>query len=179
MAQNGAHFSGEGHLIEAVVLGDPNKTVVPVVCDSEGRLIIDLNGSTIVIGTVDQGAQGTIPESWFVELTDGVNVIGTPAHPVNVTGSFTDNPATDANVTSVTVTTSSTVLIGPNPLRKGLVFQSKDSPVYYILGSTPATTSVYSYYVLKLNALEVNDFFGTVSAVVATGTASIQVTEKI
>jgi hypothetical protein len=55
MAENGAHFSGEGHLIEAVILGDPNKTVIPVVCDNVGRLIIDLSGGTIVIGTVDQG----------------------------------------------------------------------------------------------------------------------------
>jgi hypothetical protein len=45
-------YSGEGNLIEAVILNDPNKTVIPVVCDSEGRLIIDLNGSSITIGTV-------------------------------------------------------------------------------------------------------------------------------
>ena len=53
MPANGAHFSGQGHLIEAVVSGDPNNTVVPVVCDSQGRLIIDLSSSTITIGTVD------------------------------------------------------------------------------------------------------------------------------
>jgi hypothetical protein len=53
MPENGAHFSGEGHLIEAVILGDPNKTVIPVVCDSEGRLIIDLSSATITIGAVD------------------------------------------------------------------------------------------------------------------------------
>jgi hypothetical protein len=52
MPENGAHFSGQGHLIEAVILGDDNKTVIPVVCDSQGRLIIDLSGGSVVIGKV-------------------------------------------------------------------------------------------------------------------------------
>jgi hypothetical protein len=45
-------YSGEGNLIEAVILGDPTKTVIPVVCDSQGRLIIDLTGSSFTIGDV-------------------------------------------------------------------------------------------------------------------------------
>jgi len=53
MPENGAHFSGQGHLIEAVVDGDINKTVIPVLCDSDGRLLVDLSSSTITIGTVD------------------------------------------------------------------------------------------------------------------------------
>lgn len=52
MAENGAHFSGEGHLIEGQVEGDPNKTVVPVAVDSQGHLIIDLETSGITIGNV-------------------------------------------------------------------------------------------------------------------------------
>ncbi len=32
-------YSGEGFLIEAVVLNDPNKTVIPVVCDEQGQLL--------------------------------------------------------------------------------------------------------------------------------------------
>lgn len=87
MAENGAHFSGEGHLIEAVILGDPNKTVIPVVCDSQGRLIIDLSSATITIGEVDQGLPNTIANSWPVEITDGTNVIGTALHPIFTTGS--------------------------------------------------------------------------------------------
>lgn len=39
---------------------------------------------TIDIGKVDQGLQGTIAQSWFVELTDGTNVLGSAAHPVVV-----------------------------------------------------------------------------------------------
>jgi len=45
-------YSGEGNLIEAVVLSDVNKTVIPVVCDSQGRLIVDLGSGTSIIGTV-------------------------------------------------------------------------------------------------------------------------------
>lgn len=52
MPANGTHFSGEGHLIEAVILGDPNQTVTPIVCDAQGRLVIDLSSATIEIGEV-------------------------------------------------------------------------------------------------------------------------------
>lgn len=99
MAENGAHFSGEGHLIEAVIFGDPNKTVVPVVCDDQGRLIIDLSGSTITIGEVDQGLPNTLANAWPVEITDGINVLGTALHPINVSGTVTVVPsATGVNL---------------------------------------------------------------------------------
>lgn len=52
MPENGAHFSGQGHLIEAVVSGDPNKTVIPVICDASGRLLVDLSGAVVDIGIV-------------------------------------------------------------------------------------------------------------------------------
>lgn len=84
--ENGTHFSGEGHLIEAVIFGDPNKTVTPVVCDSEGRLIIDLSSTVIEIGTVDQGTPNTLSNGWSVKITDGTNVLGTAINPINTTG---------------------------------------------------------------------------------------------
>lgn len=96
MPENGAHFSGQGHLIEAVILGDINKTVIPVVCDSEGRLIIDLSSASITIGEVDQGLPNTIANSWPVEITNGVNVIGTTLHPIVTTGTVTITPSTTA-----------------------------------------------------------------------------------
>lgn len=69
MAENGAHFSGEGHLIEGEIEGDLNKTIRPIVCDADGHLIIDLDASTITIGTVDQGASGTDPWSIKIDQT--------------------------------------------------------------------------------------------------------------
>jgi hypothetical protein len=94
MPENGAHFSGQGHLIEAVILGDVNKTVIPVVCDSEGRLIIDLSSASITIGEVDQGLPNAIGNAWPVEITDGTNVLGTLLHPLTVTGEVSSKIAT-------------------------------------------------------------------------------------
>lgn len=95
MAENGAHFSGEGHLIEGEIEGHPNKEVRSIVCDEDGHLIIDLDASTITIGTVDQGASGTDP--WLVKIDQtGTNN--------NVDANVTNFPAsqavTEANVDS-------------------------------------------------------------------------------
>lgn len=46
-------YSGEGHLIEGQIEGDPNKKVIPVAVDSDGHLLIDLDASGITIGSVD------------------------------------------------------------------------------------------------------------------------------
>lgn len=82
-------YSGEGNLIEGQIEGDPNKTVIPVAVDSDGHLIIDLDASTITIGTVDQGASGTDP--WLVKIDqNGVNN--------NVDAAVTNFPA-NQNVT--------------------------------------------------------------------------------
>ena len=106
--------------------------------------------------TVDQGTGGSSP--WLVK----------------------EAQATDGTVSTVIVTTSSTLLLAANPARKGVVIQCKDTPLYVITSSASASTSNYSYYVLKLNALELKDtYIGPISAVVATGTASVQVTEQV
>jgi hypothetical protein len=129
----------------------------PLTVDAENRLYVNavLSSGSVDIGKVDQGNPGTTP--WPV----------------------VNEPSTDANITVVTVGTSSTQLLAPNLARKGIIIQCVGSPLFVILGSTAATTTIYSYYVLKLNALEIDNFFGTISAVVASGTATVQVTEKI
>jgi hypothetical protein len=94
MPNNDTHFSGEGHLIEAEIFGDINKTIRSVVCDDEGRLIIDLSSATIDIGTVDQGEPNPdLGDAWPVEITDGTSVLGTVAHPLNVTGTTAFSPS--------------------------------------------------------------------------------------
>jgi hypothetical protein len=127
----------------------------PLRVDVNENLKVTLAGSNVNIGIVTQGAAGA--QAWAV----------------------VNEPSTDANVISITVTTSSTLLLASNLNRKGIIIQSVNSPLFVILGSTSASTSVYSYYVLEFNALEIENFFGPVSAVVAAGTASVQVTEKI
>lgn len=117
MAENGTHFSGEGHLIEGQIEGDPNKTIVPVAVDSDGHLIIDLDASTITIGTVDQGSPNTTANAWPVKLVDagGVNVAavnGAGQVAVNV-GNFpvtqaVTGPLTDTQLRATPVPVSGT-----------------------------------------------------------------------
>lgn len=47
---------------------------------------VSISGTSPVSGTVtaDQGAANTAANSWPVEITDGTNTLGTPAHPIKV-----------------------------------------------------------------------------------------------
>lgn len=111
-------YSGEGNLIEGQIEGDPNKTVVPVAVDSDGHLIIDLDASSITIGTVNQGVPNTPANAWPVKLVDagGVNeaaVNGAGQVSVNV-GNFpatqvVTGPLTDAQLRATPVPVSGTV----------------------------------------------------------------------
>ena len=58
-----------------------------------------------MVAPVDQGNQGTIAESWFVELTNGTVVIGTVANPLYVQGTVTALQGTSPWVVSLTSTT--------------------------------------------------------------------------
>ena len=81
-------FSGEGKLIEAVIDGDPDKTVVPVVCDASGHLIVDTSGMSVITGAV------RIEDSSGLDLTSTSGALN-----VNVT----DFPATQSISGSVSV----------------------------------------------------------------------------
>jgi hypothetical protein len=61
--------------------------------------------TAIVADNVNQGNQGTIGQSWFVEMTDGTNVIGVVAHPVRVdpTGT-TAQPVTQGTAANLNAT---------------------------------------------------------------------------
>ena len=54
---------------------------LPLNLDSSGNIIVS---SIVGSPTVTQGTQGTAAEGWFVELTDGTNVLGTSGHPLYV-----------------------------------------------------------------------------------------------
>lgn len=119
-------------------------------------LLIDWGSPLGVEGASQPVTQGTMP--WITE----------------------EQPATDGNIATVVVGTSSTQLLAANPARKGAVIQCVTSPLYVITSSSPASIGSYTYYVLKLNALELNGTYrGPISAVVPSGTASVQVTEQV
>lgn len=134
MPSNDAHFSGEGHLIEAVIFGDTNKTVIPVVCDSNGKLLVDLDASSITIGKVDiQDTNGApllstagslntnvanFPVNQNVTVTNGAGAaavnIQDGGNSITVDGTVTTLPSGTQNVslvaTSVTQPVSGTVI---------------------------------------------------------------------
>lgn len=80
-------YSGEGSLIEGQVEGDPKKTVVPVAVDAAGHLIIDIESSSITIGSVDLNDGAGNPISSVGGSLD-----------VNVTNFPTTQAVTEANL---------------------------------------------------------------------------------
>ncbi len=157
-------YSGEGNLIEAVVLGDPNKTVIPVVCDSEGRLLIDLDGSAITLGRVE------------IEDTNGGALTSIDGSlNVNVTNSTGSEKSTDAVGTEEEVFQVKTALLALNTSRKGVIINTDSVPVDIWLGNT----SVPTYRLTPRSILEVDNFIGPVFGSVDSGSSTILVTEKI
>jgi hypothetical protein len=164
----------------ATAAGEFNTTVdcslFPV--EDVAALNVYLTSQGYQVNYAARNSEWTLNVGWE-EGTLSEEVVADQGSPGTIPWPVVESPSTDANVALVIVSTSSTQLLGTNLNRRGIIIQSKDSPLYVIVGSAPASTTVYSYYVLKLNALEIDNFFGPISAVVAAGSASVQVTEKI
>lgn len=90
------HFSGERSAIAADIFHDPDNTTRAVVCDSEGRLIVDTAGTVIVDGTV------RIEDSNGLALlsngSGSLNVDVTNIVPVSQSGIWTVNLATEPTI---------------------------------------------------------------------------------
>lgn len=66
------------------------------------------------IETTNQGNPNTLAEAWPVEITDGTNVLGTSAHPLEVAGTVTaTNPSVSA--TGAAVPADATMVGASNP----------------------------------------------------------------
>lgn len=147
-------YSGEGSLIEAVVLGDPNKTVVPVVCDAEGRLLIDLNGTTVSIGKVE------IEDSDGNSLTsvDGaLNVNVTNPEPIAVVITAAQQITTN-NLVSIDATSTPVLLLPENANRKALCIYNNSDVNMYIKFGTGVTENFYNLKLTK-NATWESEFY--------------------
>jgi len=116
VASSEAHFSGEGHLIEAEILGDTNNTIRPVVCDSDGRLLVDLAGTVVDIGIVQIEDSVGNP---LTSVAGSLNVNVT--NPVSVTGSVNTNPPANA--------TTNITEVGGAPLSEGQKTMANSVPV--------------------------------------------------
>ena len=64
---------------------------------------IDITGALVITGTVNQGDAGSVPESWFVRITDGTQVLGTGSSaPLFVTGNLALDPNSTVVVSGAT-----------------------------------------------------------------------------
>lgn len=190
-------YSGEGNLIEGEIEGSPTREVRPIVCDADGHLVIDIDSSTITIGTVDQGAPNLPVNAWPVEVEnfppsqavtgaffqsvqtiDGeveiTNDVGNPI-PVAIVGTSYSSTAV---VTSISVTTSPTILLASNPLRKGFIVQNQDTPTFVKLDST-VSLALYSYELPRSGVLEKDNYTGPVTAITTLGSTTVMVTELV
>ena len=76
----GSPASASGLIVAGV---DNNGNLQALSLTPNGYLNVN---ATISASTFNQGNQGTIAESWFVEVTDGTVVLGTSSHPFYVQG---------------------------------------------------------------------------------------------
>lgn len=160
------YLDSQGYLVE-FAKGDSQRTL-----NIDWGKFLDIPGITSTVN------QGTSP--WIVRLTSGDIEIGTVDQGTggNSPWLVTRALASTATVTSVVVTTDSTPLLTANENRKGFSIQCKESPLYVVLGNT-ASTLLYSWYILRLNVLDRDDYTGPIAAVVDSGTATVLVTELV
>lgn len=86
--------------------------------------------------------------------------------------------STTATVLAETVTTTPTLLLGTNLNRKGLAIQNTNQITFIKLDST-VSTALYSYELPKKGILEIENYCGPVTAVTASGSTIVMVTEKV
>ena len=91
------------HNTVAPTLNNGDQTALQL--DANGNLNVNVQvGGGGGGGTVNQGNQGTAAEGWFVELTDGTNVLGTSTYPVRV-----DPTGTTTQPVSISATLSDNI----------------------------------------------------------------------
>jgi len=119
----------------------------------------------LVTGTVTSIPSGTYD----------VNIVS--PDPLPVTGTFSQEKSFTATTVAKTVTTVSTSLVLTNAFRKGLVIQATD-PIFVRLDGA-VSLALYSYELPKKATLEIENYCGPVTAIKATGSTTVYVTEKI
>lgn len=186
------------------IAGNNSGTLRAVNVDAAGNMLIaaqtpitvaqataaNLNTTTV------QGNAGTNAQAWWTRIGDATNgpaavkaastaaAASDPALVVSVSpnsiASVKEVRSTSASISTVSVNTSSTVLLGSAATRYGAaLFNTNTSATVFVgLGGTGATTSLYS---LKLGPgayLEMpSNFTGLVTGIVASGAINVNVTD--
>lgn len=110
----------------------------------------DTPGTTVTV------TQGTIP--WIIS------------------GNVTIGLSNTATTTAVTVTTSPTALLPANLSRKGFVVQNTTGTIF-VKFDTTVSTALYGYELTRKAILEKDNYTGAVTAVTASGSVTVYVTE--
>lgn len=105
--------------------------------------------------------------------TQNVNVIS--PNPLPIVGTITPAPAFNATTIAVTVTTVASTLVSTNASRKKLLIQTNE-PIFIRLDGV-ASVTVYSVEMPKKSLYEIESYCGPVTAIKATGSTSVVVTE--
>jgi len=111
---------------------------------------IDVNGNSVqvtnfpatqpVSGTVtdNQGAPNTLANAWPIEVTDGTNILGTSAHPLNTVSAV----SATATVTQVVLANNTNgTLLASNASRKSAIIFCPSSTLQVKYGAVASLTS--------------------------------------
>jgi hypothetical protein len=136
----------------------------PEVQVNDGVNVNNFPATQTVTGTV---SVGNFP------ATQDVNVVNTPTVSVN---NFPGSSVTAATVTNISVGTSSLTLAALNSARVKLIVHNEAGTLFVKLG-TSASNSSYTYRLTASATLEIGQYAGIVTAVKASGTSAVLVTE--
>jgi hypothetical protein len=128
-------------------------------------MITNYKTPVLVDGTVT-----TIPSG-----TQDVNVLS--PDPLPVSGTFAPEKALTATTVPIVVTAATTVLLGTNANRRGLIIQT-NNPIFVLLDGN-ATTTLYSYEMPKKAVVEIENYCGPITACTPSGSTTVLVTEKL
>jgi hypothetical protein len=128
-------------------------TVVQPVGSNLNVSISNFPGTQPISGTVtaNQGTPNTLADAWPVEITDGTNVLGTVAHPLNVEGVIVVSPGvapttnTNYNVAS---SASSVTLLPINANRKQASIYNDSTQILYL--NAEGDTASATHYTVQI-----------------------------
>lgn len=158
---------------EAVVTPNPLPVLGPVT-DTEIRATpLPVSGPL----TDTQLRATAVPISGTVTATGPLTDAELRATPVPISGTVSVGAASSiATVTNVSVGTSSVTVSASNAAKTKVIVHNETGTLFVKLGSTASSTS-YSYRLTANSTVEINGYTGIVTAIKATGTTPVLITE--
>lgn len=154
----------------------------PILIDGGNATAVKVDGSAVtqpVSGTItaNQGTAAALAGAWPVEITDGTNILGTPANPVNVTS--VPESSNSATITQVVLTANtSTTLLSANASRKKFIVFIPKSVTYVKYGTTASPTSFT--WTAQTNNATIDDTIWTGRIdIISTQAQTVTVTELV